>query len=293
MRKLKSILAAFLAVLMIACVPAMAAQNDTVKKYPVTLYYHETAARNTLNEINTYRADKDSWYWDQNNRFRIKASLVSKPEALSYDYALEQIAMQRLAELLFSSYQKDQTKRPNGKDVSTLTVGGQKPGYEVVAQGVTTASAAVNQLKGSDKDYKSQPYRQLLLHPSIKAVGVAYATIEGQQIWLFEFSTSKSTVPKGNPVNGNKTMQVEVAKSQVPQLFDKLDVKQQNGQVILTKNGKKYSEFTGFLPTGTGKDQQILYFKNGVFQSKANGKVTADYNGKPVTYTVKNGTVVK
>lgn len=291
MRKIRSILAAVLAVIMIACVPAMAA-SATVKKYPVTLNFHETEARRSLDAINAYRADKDSWYWDQNNRFKIKAS-ISNPKAMSYDYALEQVAMQRLAELIFSSVQKDQTKRPNGKDVSTLTVNGKKGEYEVLAQGVTSATAAVNQLKGSDKDYKSQPYRQLILHPSIQAVGVAYATIQGQQIWLFEFSTSKSTSPKTNPVNGNKTINVEVAKSQVPSLFDEYGTKQENGQIILTKNGKKYSDFTGFLPAGTGKNQQILYFKNGVFQSKANGKVTADYNGKQVTYNVKNGIVTK
>lgn len=292
MRKIRSILAAVLAVIMIACVPAMAAQSATVKKYPITLNFHETEARRSLDAINAYRADKDAWYWDQNNRFKIKAS-ISNPKAMSYDYALEQVAMQRLAELIFSSVQKDQTKRPNGKDVSTLTVNGKKAEYEVLAQGVTSATAAVNQLKGNDKDYKSQPYRQLILHPSIQAVGVAYATIQGQQIWLFEFSTSKSTSPKTNPVNGKKTINVEVAKSQVPSLFDEYGTKQENGQIILTKNGKKYSEFTGFLPAGTGKDQQILYFKNGVFQSKANGKVTADYNGQKVTYNVKNGIVTK
>lgn len=292
MRKIRSILAAVLAVIMIACVPAMAAQSATVKKYPITLNFHETEARRSLDAINAYRADKDAWYWDQNNRFKIKAS-ISNPKAMSYDYALEQVAMQRLAELIFSSVQKDQTKRPNGKDVSTLTVNGKKAEYEVLAQGVTSATPAVNQLKGSDKDYKSQPYRQLILHPSIQAVGVAYATIQGQQIWLFEFSTSKSTSPKTNPVNGKKTINVEVAKSQVPSFFDEYGTRQENGQIILTKNGKKYSEFTGFLPAGTGKDQQILYFKNGVFQSKANGKVTADYNGQKVTYNVKNGIVTK
>lgn len=292
MKTLRSVFAAFLAVLMIACVPAMAAQSATVKKYPVTLYFHETEARRSLDEINKYRADSDAWYWDQNNRFKIKASL-SSPKAMSYDYALEQIAMQRLAELLFSSYQKDQTKRPNGKDVSTLTVNGKKSEYEVLVQDAKTASAAVTQLKGSDKNYSSQPYRQLILHPSIQAVGVAYATIEGQQIWLFEFSTSKSNTAKTNAVNGNKTINVEIAKSQVPSFFDEYDVKQEGNQYVLTKNGKKYTDFTGFLPAGTGKDQQILYFKNGVFQSNVNGKVTGDYNGKQTTYTVKNGVVVQ
>lgn len=288
-----------LCISLLLSVPVMAASKpaepgkNAIKNVPVTMTVHETEGRKFAAELNQYRADKNAWYWTQinNQNLKIRASLLN-PGQVTYDTDLEQLAEKRLSELLFQSYLTDKNKRPNGKNSDTLTVNGKSPEYELVAQNVTTAKAALDQLKGTDESKDTQPYRQLLLYPSVKSVGAAFATIQGQNLWVIEVSTKSADTERTKPVNGEKTFNVEISKNQYPALWDTYEAKQnKKRQIQLYKNGKPYAEFTGFLSTGTGKNQQILYFKNGVFQNKAKGKITADYNGQTVTYMVKNGVV--
>ncbi|MCD7748485.1 MAG: hypothetical protein LUH42_00355, partial [Oscillospiraceae bacterium] len=61
--------------------------------------YNQTEARAMLELINQFRTGEDAWVWDEEDEEQIYPEEL---EALSYDYALEQIAMTRAAELALS-----------------------------------------------------------------------------------------------------------------------------------------------------------------------------------------------
>lgn len=295
LRAVSSLVFALIVSLSCLFLPVSAAgesSGDPIKTVPISVTWHSSEARKTLSEINAYRSDRNAWYWDSQSQTKIPVGRLH-PSALSYDYALEDIAKIRLPELLFLSQLTDSSKRPNGQDSSTITSHGKSIEYEAVVTDQTKAPGAVHTLIGSDDNQSSQPYRQLVLSPQIRSVGAACLTIEGQTFWLFEFSTKAPAVTSPTPpVNGPAKISVPVAKSQYPALFDVYDVKQQGKKIILTKNGQPDLSYTGFLPAGEGKTQQILYFQNGVFQNTTSGSVTGDYNGKPATYRIKNGVVI-
>ena len=51
-----------------------------------------------LGKINSFRTGNEAWYWNSDNKTKTKCKNLGK---LKYDYNLEQIAMQRAAEIAF------------------------------------------------------------------------------------------------------------------------------------------------------------------------------------------------
>ena len=87
------------AVFVLTCAaPVSAAGTDINVQLDVT--YSQTDARDMLTLINDFRASDDAWYWNQDNS--AKTDVSGKLKDFVYDYNLEQIAMQRAAEIAVS-----------------------------------------------------------------------------------------------------------------------------------------------------------------------------------------------
>lgn len=89
-------LALFLAALfVVTCsIPVFAANTNTAVQLGVT--YQQTDARGMLQLVNDFRASDQAWYWNEDDQ--TKTDLSGKLQPFTYDYKLEQVAMQRAAE---------------------------------------------------------------------------------------------------------------------------------------------------------------------------------------------------
>ena len=289
MKKLVRLLAALLAVIMIGCVPAMAA-SPKMRSVPTEINFHQSEARRVTGLINAYRTDSSAWYWDQNSKVKVPVRMLNI-SLLSYDYALEQIAMQRLAEILYGSYLKDPAKRPDGSDPKSLEMYGQRSDLEVQLVGPANAQEAVTQMKGGDENYAAQPYRAVLLYKDFGAVGAAFATVGDYNIWVLEFAKDNSGIRPTKAVDEKKTVDVKIPKDVHLPSDDKYELKQKGSKYVLLRNGKQATDVTGLVPAGAGRNQQILYFKDGVYQQGYSGLVKGEVNGETGLWKVKKGVV--
>ena len=90
----------------------MAATTGT-RNVSIQVTYGQTDARNVYGMINSMRRNlSDAWYWDANNYTK---TYCNNLQPLTYDYALEQVAMKRAAEIALSYSHT----RPNGTNYYT------------------------------------------------------------------------------------------------------------------------------------------------------------------------------
>ncbi len=271
-------------------VPALAATNT--RKVPTEITYHQTEARKLLGLINNYRTSKDAWCYNPSNPTqKITVNTVThKAKAYTYDYTLEKIAMNRLAEMLYST----DGKRPNHQDPANYSINGVKTTWEYGDLGHKTAQATFTALKGKDDSYKNQPYRAMLLTDEITCIGAAYGTYtysgKTYEIWVVEFGKTNSGAQATQAVNGKKTVQVDVA-NDIATPNDTYEFKQSGDNVVLYRNGKQYTDFTGFVPIQSGNRVVYGYIKNGVMQKGTNGIVKGMVGTTNGQWKVKDGVV--
>lgn len=93
----------------------MAATTGT-RNVSIQVTYGQTDARNVYGMINSMRRNSsDAWYWDTNNYTK---TYCNNLQPLTYDYALEQVAMKRAAEIALSYSHT----RPMAQIIILLTV---------------------------------------------------------------------------------------------------------------------------------------------------------------------------
>ncbi len=199
MKRIWKLYAACLAVsamLLFSSIMASAAGGTTVK---VTGKFGQTNARTMLDMINEFRTGDDAWYPDANGQ-EVRNTL----QPMTYDYGLEQAAMQRAIETALSF----SATRPNGENNKTVL-----PNYSVGENFAAGASAAAvfKAWKADGKPYTSQVSRRNMLNRYIKTVGVGHVFYNGKHYWVMMFGTKSSGVPASAPLDGDKTMEVEVA----------------------------------------------------------------------------------
>ena len=85
--------------------------SAATRNYNIKVVRDHNGARALALMVNDLRTN-DPWYWDAN-----KNKVYPQLSALEYDYALEEIAMQRAAELVF----KYDVYRPDGSAFNSLT----------------------------------------------------------------------------------------------------------------------------------------------------------------------------
>lgn len=175
-------------------------ERTTVK---VTGKFGQTEARAMFDMLNEFRTGDEAWYLNANGQ-EVRETL----QPVTYDYGLEQAAMQRAMETALSF----SATRPNGENNKTVL-----PEYSVGENFAAGASAAavIKAWKADGKPYASQVSRRNMLHKAIKTAGVGHVFYNGKHYWVMMFGTKNSGVPASAPLDGNKTMEVEVAANKV------------------------------------------------------------------------------
>ena len=189
------------------CLPVSAAETITL---PVTVKYGQSEARTMLDMINEFRTGGSAWYWDPTDTEKISVTVP----ALEYDYGLEQIAMQRAAEIAVSF----DHERPNGTMCFTVVVDGYySTSGENLAGGnaysVTTAAGVFGEWQETDMPYWGQGHRRNMLEPDFGYVGIGHAVADGVHYWVQEFGYWPSGVSSTAANDGYSTVNVDIDSS--------------------------------------------------------------------------------
>ena len=211
MRKLKSaavLLMSLVLVLVMGDMKAAAAENTVTQQ--VTVEFRQTMARGVLDYVNALRTQTDGWQYDVSNN---KIAVPPMGE-LTYDYTLEQIAMQRAAELVLSFSHT----RPNGEGCFTAYTGQWLKTGENIAYGygmLDTAQAVYEAWLEEDRNYSGQGHRRNMQDSSFTAIGMGCVYYNGYYFWAMELGIPGGTANTSDPgvVDGTRTVDVEVLDS--------------------------------------------------------------------------------
>ena len=200
----KHLFAVLIAVFMLSIVAFNAdAANDKIRNVEFTVKYNQTASRSMLEMINSFRTGNEAWYWNSDNKTK---TYCKNLKALSYDYDLERIAMQRAAEIALSFSHT----RPNGERCFSLMSTVCTYAGENIAAGHTSASMVMEAWKETDDPYEGQGHRRNMLDGNYNAVGVACVYVNGKYYWVQEFGRTSGNSVKTEPADSNKKVTVEV-----------------------------------------------------------------------------------
>ena len=172
----------------------------------VTGKYHQTDARSMLSMINDFRTGSDAWVWNSDNTTK---TTYSSLRTLTWDYALEEIAMQRAAEIALSFSHT----RPDGTRCFTCSVNGVTSWAENIAAGQTSVQSVFVSWREDSYGYSGQGHRRNMLNPDYSAVGIACFEYNGCKYWVQEFGYSVSSMPQSAAVDGTSTRTVSVQTS--------------------------------------------------------------------------------
>lgn len=192
----------FFAVLLVFFVFAGNVSAASVQSFDLTCDVDTASARSMLPMINDWRTSGDAWYYKTDGSVYNCGVL----QALSYDYDLEQIAIQRAFEISVSF---DHT-RPNGETCWTCTYNGKGSNGECIAAGPSTAAGAFELWQETNQPYAGQGHRRLMLNSGFRAIGIAHIEYNGMHYWVQEFSGSNSGAAAADNISGEQTRSVEI-----------------------------------------------------------------------------------
>lgn len=238
-----------------AALPVKAAASTA--KFIMTPTYGQTEARSMLSMINEFRTGSDAWVWDSTST---KKEQLTGLKALTYDYALEKIAMQRAAELTvrFSHSRPDDTSNFSASYGSTSSYA------ENISAGLTTAKAAFTQWQETSNTYNSQSHRRAMLKKDYTAIGIAKVTYNGTTYWVQEFGFSSSGLAKTAAVDGEQDVTVTINTAYV-------------------KNETDFSKDGSFISTESYPSNAMIRFKKYVAGSTDSGSTANGNNGNSVS----------
>ena len=181
----------------ILCIPLLAVTADAATPASFSGTFRQGYARTVAEMVNTFRTGSEAWFWNKDNTTKTVYNTADGTalKTLTYDYALEQIAMQRAVELarLFSH------SRPNGTGCFSCTYDGYQSWGENIAAGHRTPAEVVDAWKETNDRYSGQGHRRNMLMKDYTAIGVACFECDGMLYWVQEFSYLTSTTPATDP----------------------------------------------------------------------------------------------
>ena len=271
-RKVLSILLLMALVVSTYTVPAFAA--DTTAAMEVTGTYGQDDARAMLELVNNFRQEADVWQWNEDNSTKTIFNQNGAKEigVLTYDYNLEQIAMQRAMEVAISFSHT----RPDGTRCFTATYGGTQSYGENIAAGSATYEGAFNQWREENKDYDGQGHRRSMLNKQYTAIGIGHVVYKGTHYWVQQFGNQNSNAAQTAAVNSNKTVGIDVVSSQL------------SGTPVVSANPSSYqidSKETVNLPS-----VEIQFQLNETWPNRTNtATVAANWTAESDVITVADG----
>ncbi|MEY8461644.1 CAP domain-containing protein [Eggerthellaceae bacterium 24-137] len=271
--------------------PAEAATAD----YQIPVTYGQTEARSMLSMINDFRAS-DAKCWNEDDTAQVA---VGKQPALAYDYALEQAAMLRAAEIAVSFSHT----RPNG--TLCFTAFSSLPLYtygENIAAGQTTAAAAFTSWREDDYGYAGQGHRRNMLDAGFTAIGIGHVTFNGIHYWVQNFGSPVVNATPTTAANGARTVAVSINDASITQKSLKASpatlsvtagksaaLPALNASMVVQDNwptGKL--SFAAINPTWTSSNSAVAAISGNTVVGKKAGTatLTASANGVQTTATV-------
>lgn len=182
------------------------AAEDTVA-INVTGTYGQSEARQMLGLINDFRTGGTAWLWDENSPTKTENIRVDE---LTYDYKLEEIAMQRAMEIaVYYSH-----TRPNGEDCFTLNTVG-KAKAENIAAGYRTYEEVFIGWREDNEDYEGQGHRRNMLSDKYNAIGIGHVVYNGTHYWVQEFSSEIQNSTEISPADEEQTVSVDILSSNI------------------------------------------------------------------------------
>lgn len=182
------------------------AAEDTVA-INVTGTYGQSEARQMLGLINDFRTGGTAWLWDENSPTKTENIRVDE---LTYDYKLEEIAMQRAMEIaVYYSH-----TRPNGEDCFTLNTVGQAKA-ENIAAGYRTYEEVFIGWREDNEDYEGQGHRRNMLSDKYNAIGIGHVVYNGTHYWVQEFSSEIQNSTEISPADEEQTVSVDILSSNI------------------------------------------------------------------------------
>ena len=175
--------------------------------------YQQTEARKMLDLVNGFRKSEDAWYWDSSDTEKISVEGLGD---LQWDYNLEEIAMERAAEisLLFEHTRPDGTRCftafENGSGY-TYTWEGENIAYNYS----NTPQYAFDQWKEQNENYAGQGHRRNMLNTQYNAIGIAQVVYMNRHYWVMELGkSSKPCTEETEAEDGTRTLDVLTAANQ-------------------------------------------------------------------------------
>ena len=153
-------LAAFAMLFVLAMIPVLRASADT-QTLPLVVDANQSSAREMLAMVNDFRTGDEAWYWNIDNSTKTTETNLSE---LTWDYNLEQIALQRACEIAISF----EHYRPDGTEWKTCTYSGTLSNGENIAAGsagsaYATAEGVYRGWREDDDLYAGQGHRRNML----------------------------------------------------------------------------------------------------------------------------------
>ena len=164
----------------------------TERTYNIKFVRDHTTARELAAKANELRT-KNAWYWAENDKDKVYPHLG----ALEYDYALEEIAMQRAAELVFN----EDIYRPDGSTFDTLMLGDIMSNGEIFNVGCSSVEEVLTRLARENDSYRYQNTRRRIMDADFNAVGVGHVKCADIDYWVMEFGNEKNNYPEPSQIN--------------------------------------------------------------------------------------------
>ena len=179
MKRMLTLLLAFL--LCLSLLPAAVAEEQTTVDVQVTLTYCYDMTESMLPLINAFRAEDGVWYWNEDNATK---TVLSDLPAMTYDYGLETVAMQRAAECaIYYSH-----TRPDG--TPWYTIYPEAMTGENIAAGFGTVQDMFDGWREEEEPYEYQGHRRNMLEADFLYVGVGCVCSNGTYFWAQALSAS-------------------------------------------------------------------------------------------------------
>ena len=199
-------------VMVISLICIFPAEASSTVSFDFNAPYQQTSARTMTEMINDFRIGSDAWYWNETNTAKVTVSGLS---SLTFDYELEEVAMQRAAELVF----KYAHERPDGSQCFTAYTSSfsNSTKGENIAIGTTnmTAEHAFDLWKEDKEPYSGQGHRRNMLDSHFQYVGIAHVYYQGCHYWVQEFSSKSGSTTKTTALDTEKKVTVDVDSSTI------------------------------------------------------------------------------
>ena len=266
------VLSILLAVGLIRGIPILAAENTDMETIQVTGTYGQTEARQMLSLINEFRTSGEAWYWNESDTAKVSCGQL---DALTYDYELERIAMQRAMEIaIYYSH-----TRPNGTDCFTLNTQGARA--ENIAAGYTTYEDVYIGWKEDNENHAGQGHRRNMLSEKYNVIGIGHVVYNGTHYWVQEFSSVVQDVVQKTANDSEQTVSIDILSSNITE--KNIAVNSESCSVAFGKINN--------LPTVQGQIQTKEGWPENVFMPV---DVTPEYSIENTYYaSIINGSSVK